>query len=191
MPQAPAAVIQPEARTGDVDELAEDFGAVEEARGGSREAFGRLYESFGPMVHAIVLARSPGADADDLVQEVFVTAWQRLGELRDPSSFGAWLSSIARHRCVDAQRRRRPVEPIGERHFRAPSSSGAEALAVLRLIRTLPEAYREPLVMRFVEGMTGPEIAMRTGMTAGSVRVNLHRGVKLLRERLAGGKRHG
>jgi len=55
------------------------------------------------------------------------------------------------------------------------------------LIRNLPEAYREPLVLRLVEGMTGPEIAERTGLTAGSVRVNLHRGYALLRERLAGG----
>jgi RNA polymerase sigma-70 factor (ECF subfamily) len=59
-----------------------------------------------------------------------------------------------------------------------------EALAVLDVIRTLPEAYRETLVLRLVEGMTGPEIAARTGLTAASVRVNLHRGMKQLRERL-------
>jgi RNA polymerase sigma-70 factor (ECF subfamily) len=59
-----------------------------------------------------------------------------------------------------------------------------EALAVLETIRALPEAYRETLVLRLVEGMTGPEIAERTGLTAASVRVNLHRGMKLLREKL-------
>ena len=48
----------------------------------------------------------------------------------------------------------------------------------------MPDAYRETLVLRLVEGMTGPEIAERTGLTAGSVRVHLHRGLKLLRERL-------
>ena len=52
------------------------------------------------------------------------------------------------------------------------------------MIRTLPEAYVEPLILRLVEGMTGPEIAMRVGMTPESVRVNLHRGMKLLREKL-------
>ena len=51
------------------------------------------------------------------------------------------------------------------------------------LIR-LPEAYREPLVLRLVEGMTGPEIAARTGLKPESVRVNLHRGLGLLRERM-------
>ena len=55
---------------------------------------------------------------------------------------------------------------------------------MIATIRTLPEAYRETLVLRLVEGMTGPEIAERTGLTAASVRVNLHRGMKLLREKL-------
>jgi RNA polymerase sigma-70 factor (ECF subfamily) len=59
-----------------------------------------------------------------------------------------------------------------------------EALAVLATIRTLPEAYRETLILRLVEGMTGPEIAARTGLTPGSVRVNLHRGMQHLRELL-------
>ena len=56
------------------------------------------------------------------------------------------------------------------------------------LIRGLPEAYRETLIMRLVEGMTGPEIAARTGLTPESVRVNLCRGMKMLRE-ISGGNR--
>ena len=56
---------------------------------------------------------------------------------------------------------------------------------MLATIRRLPEAYRETLVLRLVEGMTGPEIAERTGMQPGSVRVNLHRGMQMLREALA------
>ncbi len=67
---------------------------------------------------------------------------------------------------------------------RETASSDAEAAAALRAIRELPEAYRETLMLRLVEGMTGPEIADRTGLTADSVRVNLHRGMKLLREKL-------
>ena len=55
---------------------------------------------------------------------------------------------------------------------------------MLEVVRSLPEAYRETLVMRLVEGMSGPEIAARTGMTPASVRVNLHRGMKMLREKL-------
>jgi len=55
---------------------------------------------------------------------------------------------------------------------------------VLEVIRGLPEAYRDTLLMRLVEGMSGQEIADRTGLAPGSVRVNLHRGMKLLREKL-------
>ena len=55
---------------------------------------------------------------------------------------------------------------------------------ILAVVRALPEAYREPLILRLVEGMTGPEIAERTGLTHGSVRVNLFRGMRLLREKL-------
>jgi RNA polymerase sigma-70 factor, ECF subfamily len=68
----------------------------------------------------------------------------------------------------------------------APDVDASAALAVLSEIRALPEAYRETLVLRLVEGLTGPEIAARTGLTHASVRVNLHRGMKLLRVRLDG-----
>jgi RNA polymerase sigma-70 factor (ECF subfamily) len=92
---------------------------------------------------------------------------------------------ITRNRAIDS--RRRSVE-IGElpATLAAPDATAAraEALAILEIVRSLPEAYRETLVMRLVEGLTGPEIAERTGLTPASVRVNLHRGMKLLREKL-------
>ena len=59
-----------------------------------------------------------------------------------------------------------------------------EAHAALDAIRLLPAAYRDTLMLRLVEGLSGPEIAQRTGLTPASVRVNLHRGMKLLRARL-------
>ena len=65
-------------------------------------------------------------------------------------------------------------------------SGGQDAIVILDLIRRLPEAYRETLIFRLVEGMTGPEIAERTGLTPESVRVNLCRGMKMLRELLGG-----
>jgi RNA polymerase sigma-70 factor (ECF subfamily) len=68
--------------------------------------------------------------------------------------------------------------------MRGSEAHDSRAAEILELIRSLPEAYRETLVLRLVEGMTGPEIAARTGLTAASVRVNLHRGMKQLREKL-------
>jgi RNA polymerase sigma-70 factor (ECF subfamily) len=137
------------------------------------------------MVHAILLARLPAADAEDQVQEVFLVAWKKLAQLDDPAGFGAWLGAIARHRAVDWYRRRRLTEPLAE-SAAATGSAGdvAEARQVLAAIQTLPDAYRETLVMRLVEGMSGPEIAEVTGLEPGSVRINLHRGMKLLRAKL-------
>jgi RNA polymerase sigma-70 factor (ECF subfamily) len=158
---------------------------VNAARDGDREAFGRLYHLYGRMVHGVLLARMPRDEVDDLVQEVFLKAMRQLGSLREPEAFGGWLATLARNAAADARRRGRPTEELRD-DVAAPDPGLAEAEAVLRLIRALPEAYREPLVLRLVEGMTGPEIAQRTGLTPGSVRVNLHRGYTMLRERLRG-----
>jgi len=70
---------------------------------------------------------------------------------------------------------------------RATQADAAEAARALSAIRALPEAYRQTLMLRLVEGLSGPEIAERTGLTHGSVRVNLHRGMQLLRDALDGG----
>jgi RNA polymerase sigma-70 factor, ECF subfamily len=150
-----------------------------------RAAFAELYALYGRMVHGLLLARVPRTDVDDLVQDVFLQAMQRLSELREPQAFGGWLASIARHRAVDHFRRTAPTVDLPG-HLPAAQGDHTKAMTVLAIIRNLPEAYRETLTLRLVEGMTGPEIALRTGLTEGSVRVNLHRGMKLLRERLGG-----
>ena len=156
---------------------------VAAAREGDRTAFGRLYDRFAPMVHGLLLARVPRADVDDLVQEAFLQAMRRLGSLRDAEAFGPWLAAIARNRARDHWRRGEATVELSDDVPGAPHPEG-EAMAVLAAIRRLPEAYRETLVLRLVEGMTGPEIAERTGLTPGSVRVNLHRGMQMLREAL-------
>ena len=93
---------------------------------------------------------------------------------------------IARNRATDFHRRAvDAVELPDDLPGRDATEARTEALAVLDTIRALPEAYRETLVLRLVEGLTGPEIAERTGLTPASVRVNLHRGMKQLRDRLS------
>ncbi len=156
---------------------------VEAVRRGDRESFGRLYDLYAPMVHGILLARVPWGEVDDLVQDVFLVAFKRIHTLREAGAFGGWLAMIARNRAVDFHRRKRETEELPE-NLAQKVSVDPEAAEALRLIRTLPEAYRETLVLRLVEGMTGPEIAERTGLTPASVRVNLHRGMKQLREKL-------
>ena len=163
---------------------------VAAAREGDRGAFGRLYERYARMVHGILLARVPVGEVDDLVQDVFVRAMRQVHTLRDVNCFGGWLATVARNRANDFHRRSvESVEFTEEAPIQAPekrrsSGAGDDGAAILGMIRGLPEAYRETLILRLVEGMTGPEIAERTGLTAGSVRVNLHRGMQMLREKL-------
>jgi RNA polymerase sigma-70 factor (ECF subfamily) len=157
---------------------------VRDAQRGDREAFAQLYQRFTRMVHGIVLARIDRTDVDDVVQDVFVTALDRLADLREPAAFGGWLAAIARHRAADHGRRTVVTAPLTDDAVSARDPDRLEALAILDAVRSLPDAYRETLMLRLVEGMTGAEIAERTGLTSASVRVNLHRGMKLLREKL-------
>jgi len=151
------------------------------ARRGDRRAFEALYERYGRVVHALLLARVPPSDADDLTQEVFLTAIEKLDSLTEDAAFGGWICTIARNRARDHHRGRKVVVPLDPAMGRPPPPV-VEAREVLAVIRSLPEAYAEILIMRLVGGLTGPEIAARTGMTHGSVRVNLTRGMKRLRE---------
>src|SRR5713101_5482761 len=174
-----------------VTEPRDDDSLVSAARDGDRAAFGRLYDRYARMVHGILLARVPPREVDDLVQEVFLSALRQLHALRDVTRFGAWLGTITRNRANDYFRRAIPdekvTEPVDEDRAASRSNDRAaeqEAAMILEIVRTLSEPYREPLILRLVEGMTGPEIAARTGLTHGSVRVNLYRGMQQLREKL-------
>ena len=172
-----------------VAEPTSDAHLVAAARNGDRAAFGQLYGRYGSMVHGILLARVRRCDVADLVHDVFLSALRRLGTLREDGRSGVgwrrspatapWTTSAPRR-----TRRRSPDELAGEDPARS------DARFVLEAVRSLPEAYRETLILRLVEGMSGPEIAARTGLTPGSVRVNLHRGMKQLREKLGWSRDH-
>jgi RNA polymerase sigma-70 factor (ECF subfamily) len=116
----------------------------------------------------------------------------RLSDLRDAERFGPWLAAITRNRANDYYRQTQAVtqvtESLPEDEEQLPAAStapDAQAAAILACVRSLPDTYRETLILRLVEGMNGPEIAARTGLTPGSVRVNLHRGMQQLREKLS------
>ena len=163
-----------------------EAGLVKQVLEGDRDHFGKLYAAYAPLVHGILLARVPRSEVDDLVQDIFLHALKKLHTLRDRGSFGPWISMIARNRAVDFYRgSRETVEVTEELQTTGPTGPAARGAAeVLEVICNLPDSYRETLVLRLVEGMTGPEIASRTGLTPESVRVNLHRGMKMLRQKL-------
>ena len=159
---------------------------VQQAREGSRVAFGELYQQYARMVHGLLLARVPHSEVEDMVQDVFLLAMRRLSSLRDDGAFGGWLATIARNQAIDYHRTAPKTTEL-EEHMLRQHPPEPEALALMDAIHSLPEAYGETLTLRLVEGMSGQEIAGRTGLTPDSVRVNLHRGMKMLREKLEGG----
>jgi RNA polymerase sigma-70 factor, ECF subfamily len=175
-------------------EISDDARWVAAARDGDRAAFGQLYLRYARMVHGVLLAKVPLGDVEDLVQDVFIRALRRMSTLREEARFGAWLAAIARNVAHDYHRRSVPAERLpddaSEQEIPWGTSGGDQdcpSAEILEAVMTLSETYRETLIMRLVEGMTGPEIAARTGMTHGSVRVNLYRGMEQLRAKLSAG----
>lgn len=155
------------------------------AQAGDGDAVRRLHARFAGTVHGVLLGYVQVADAEDLTQDVFMTALRRLHDLREPAAFPAWLLSITRRAAL--QRLRRTVPERAEADPADPAASPearVDAAHALAAIRGLPPAYRETLMLRLVEGLTGPEISARTGLTPGTVRVNLHRGMAMLRKAL-------
>jgi RNA polymerase sigma-70 factor, ECF subfamily len=167
-------ILAPTAANGD-SEVRDEVKLVDRVRDGDREAFGEIYKKFAPLVHGVVLARVPHDEVQDIVQDVFMTAYNNLHTLRDKSVVGAWIVGIARNRATE--------------FYRGKSQPHAEAREIMSALRSLPDAYRETLILRLVEGMTGAEIAERTGLKPQSVRVNLHRGMEMLRQKLGVGGR--
>jgi RNA polymerase sigma-70 factor (ECF subfamily) len=181
---------------------AERADVVAAARG-DRGAWSRLYERNLGLVHGLLLLQVQRADAEDLAQEVFLKAMTRLQELREPEAFGPWLARVTRNEAAMLQRGRRRAElrlrtmaelaPRAEVGVGAGGAEGAEGVgrvdpeSALAVIRGLPENYGEPLVLRLVEGLTGPQIAAALGMSHGAVRVSLSRGMAMLRAALKRG----
>ena len=154
-------------------------------------AFAEIHRRFVRVVHGIALARVGPGDAEDVTQDVFVRVHRALPTLSDAVAFPAWICKLARNvaedharatvRCVPTTALRQDVAA------RVPPEADEELRErVLRVLPKLPDAYRETLLLRLAEGLTGPEIADRTGLTPGSVRVNLCRGMEMLRALLRG-----
>src|SRR3954452_22052294 len=85
----------------------EDDALIAAAAQGDRSAFGELYARYARMVHGILLARVPPSDAEDLVQDVFISAMRQLRGLRTAAAFRGWLGAIARNRAMDYYRQSR------------------------------------------------------------------------------------
>jgi RNA polymerase sigma-70 factor (ECF subfamily) len=164
---------------------------VKRARGGCRRAFARLWAEHEGGVRRVAQRSSGSQLAEDVVQDVAVAALAGVASLRgDERAFAPWLRAIAQNRARTASWARR------RRHERS-ASQAVESLAVVlpgldaverrelrQALMALPRCYRLPLRLHYLRGLSGPEIAARLGMTHGSVRVCLCRGLHRLRHRL-------
>ena len=165
---------------------------VDKARNGDRHAFEKLYRSHCGRIYALCW-RMCGGDvslAEDMVQEAFVRAWNKLDLFRGESKFGTWLHRLAVNVVLSDRRIRvkrvgreqelgEAVERtlVGERDVFAGLRKDLEAA-----ISGLPERARTVLVLYDIEGYQHQEIAEMTGMAVGSSKAQLHRARKLVRE---------
>ncbi len=166
-----------------------DKSAAVVARSSERPSLEDIYRDYRRTAHGIALAHVGPADADDVCQEAFMAIGRGLRTVRDLDALPAWVCTVVRNTARDhlRKRSRRPrlvAEKVAE-PSRRPDDVEVLRRRVLEHIASFSEAYRETLILRLAEGLTGPEIAERTGLTPGSVRVNLCRGMAALREKLA------
>jgi RNA polymerase sigma factor (sigma-70 family) len=134
--------------------------------------------------------------SEDLAQEVFLTAWKELRQLREPEKLRPWLCGIARRLTANTRRRegREPAcsaEELEDRHQATgpgpveQTISREEEGILWRSLEQIPEAYREPLILFYREGQSVECVAAALELTEDTARQRLSRGRKLLQEQVA------
>ena len=165
-------------------------------------ALAQLYDRHAPAVYALARHMLGPADAEEVVQEVFLVLWRKAGQF-DParSTFGAWFMAIARHRVLDELRRRgyrhrvQAAEAVHAVLAAAadPAPSVEEAVwrrerggAVLRALEGLPAEQRRVLVLGYFGGLSHAAMATHLGWPLGTVKKRVRLGMQKLRAALAG-----
>lgn len=172
---------------------------VKTAQTGDRVAFEELVRRTSRLVFArLYLETGDTHRAEDLLQETLLLAYRSLGSLADPRGFRSWLLTIAQRTVIDAARRDLRKKRTGSRAspevLDALPSKGPppeehlereeQRRQVLAVLRSLPEEYRLPLTLRYLGGADYESICLQMGLTNGSLRGLLHRGLKMLRSKL-------
>jgi RNA polymerase sigma-70 factor (ECF subfamily) len=179
-----------------------DTELVGRARAGDRAAFEELVRRTSRLVYArLYLETGDAHRAEDLLQDTYLLAYRSLSRLDDPARFRSWLLAIAHRAMIDAGRRdarlkRAPPSPSDTPLSAVPGAgplpereARREELRqrVLGVLRSLPEDYRLPLTLRYIVGADAEAIGTQLGLTNGALRGLLHRGLKMLRDRLPPG----
>lgn len=164
---------------------------VQRAAVGDHSAFERLYRDHVGRVYSLAVRMAGVEEADDLVQEVFIRAWSKLGTFRGDSRFGTWLHRLAvnhilRRRAlwVRREQRRVPWEGVLHRLVAPRKRVSSAALDLDRALERLPERARHVFVLYDVEGWSHDEVADALGVTVGTSKSQLHRARMLMRKEL-------
>ncbi len=165
---------------------------VRAAQGGDLGAFERLYRAHVGRVMALCTRMTGDRTmAEDLTQETFVKAWERLASYKGESAFGSWLHRVAANVVLDDARSRgrrlRKVEAVDDVDAfadPAPARDPGAAVDLERALATLPEGARAAFVLHDVHGFSHEEIAGMVGQAVGTSKAQLHRARRLLREAL-------
>jgi RNA polymerase sigma factor (sigma-70 family) len=165
---------------------------VTRAAAGDQDAFERLYRGHVGRVYSLAVRLAGPAEADDLTQEVFIRAWNKLDTFKGEAQFGTWLHRLAVNHILSRRtvlRRREERHATGESlldRILAPRQKTPGArLDLEAALRTLPTRAREVFVLYDVEGYAHEEIAETLGVSVGTSKSQLHRARMLLRERLS------
>jgi RNA polymerase sigma-70 factor (ECF subfamily) len=170
---------------------------VRKAMAGDAAAVEALWRAHRRFVAACLLAHARHAlDLDDLMQEVALQMWTGVRRLRDPGRLRPWLRSVALNAARSHARktavRTRSVRPLEEGDGELPDRSGAlsdelrnRVQEVLGVVARLPAEYREPLLLRAVEGLTQKQIAQALDLPETTVETRLARARQLLRRTVA------
>lgn len=172
---------------------------VADAQRGDRAAFEELVRRSSRLVFArLYLETGDTHQAEDLLQETLLIAFRSLSQLTEPAKFRTWLLKIAQNTAIDAARRNSrqkrgsgatASKDVGLLAAHGPSAEDAAVQhemrqKVLSVLRGLPEEYRLPLTLRYVAGADYQAIQLQMGLTNGSLRGLLHRGLQMLRDEL-------
>jgi RNA polymerase sigma-70 factor, ECF subfamily len=174
--------------------LLSDSALVTAARKGDMKAFERLYRLHSGKVMGLCLRMTRRRDvAEDCVQQTFIRAWRSLAAFEGRSAFGTWLHRIAVNEVLTHQRNHgtraesdgeavddaQDVPPDSQREYDA-----GEVMDVERALATLPPGSRHVVVLQTVYGYSHEEVADMLGIAVGTCKAQLHRGRRLLRERM-------
>ncbi len=175
-----------------------DADLVGETLSGDRDAFGRIITRYQSLICSLAYSATGSlGQSEDLAQETFITAWKHLSHLRERDKLRAWLCGIARNRINGFLRREgrepvrdaEPLENLSESHAPEPLPpdyvmSREEEAILWRSLQTIPETYREPMVLFYREHQSVERVAQALELSEDAVHQRLSRGRKLLQEQV-------